>query len=174
MSTIEPTQSTIRPTNVWGEGEYLRPVDQPTEKSAKASCPDNFKCFFSDQNCSKLMGTDFPDMCAFHTWFMARPTRFVCECGNVFYELSTNSFRHGHLFEYCKKPNSLYKDINEDNIIASNWKGTFCCPERRLHSGTTHTCGEMMVGDCCVHKHPGCTKNALCSDRTDDQFYMDT
>jgi hypothetical protein len=105
----------------------------------------NNECAIDSDCCSKEMSKDVTDLCAWHRMRMARHVQITCGCKKL--DLCSGDAVARGMFR-------KYYDCWDMPVIDSIG-AVYCCGKCENTSSNTHTCGEMFVGPCCLHKHSG-------------------
>lgn len=163
FSSFTQRQQKQHPGPIWGQCDL--PYKEPEGDSSRETLPNNLACNARSDQCSKKMGDVFFDLCAFHTFLMARPEKFSCGCGSQFYVLNGPSEARFVFWRYYQTANSPYRCITPDDILVADFSGIFCCEVSQSLGETPYSCGEMNVGTCCADLHLGCVP--------DDSLYVD-
>jgi hypothetical protein len=108
----------------------------------------NPACKCDSMSCSAEMSSDVSDLCAWHRIRMARHVRLSCGCGSV--DLCNGDSTGRWLFRN-------YYDCWDMPVMDSIGK-FYCCGQCQNSDSETHECGQMLVGDCCLEKHPNAIK----------------
>ena len=108
----------------------------------------NDSCKIESKSCSKEMSADVSDLCAWHRMRIARHVRLSCGCKE--WDLCSGDSVGRALFRD-------YYDCWEMPVIDSIGK-VYCCGTCQSCDAEKYSCGEMLVGNCCVEKHSDCVK----------------
>ncbi len=108
----------------------------------------NELCAVDSKSCSKEMSADVSDLCAWHRVRMARHVVLSCGCNE--WDLCSGDSAGRMMFRQ-------YYDCWEIPVIDSIGK-VYCCGTCQNRDGEKYSCGEMLVGNCCVEKHSACVK----------------
>ena len=108
----------------------------------------NVSCAIDSASCSKEMSADVSDLCAWHRMRMARHVRLSCGCKE--WDTCSGDSTGRMMFRN-------YYDCWEMPVIDSIGK-VYCCGTCQNCDGEKYSCGEMLVGNCCIDKHSACIK----------------
>ncbi len=109
----------------------------------------NPACKIDSKSCSSSMSPDVTDLCEWHRLRMARHVTMQCGCGPV--DTCWGDSPGRWMFRN-------YYDCWEIPVVDTMNK-FYCCGHCQNTDTETHQCGEsMLVGECCLDKHPNATK----------------
>lgn len=105
-------------------------------------------CKIDSKSCSVDM-SQINDLCQWHYYRMATHHNFPCGCGSEKYFCSGDATGR-HIFrEYYNCWDIPVQDLSGK---------IYCCGQCQNRDAETHTCGRMLVGECCLNKHPSSKK----------------
>lgn len=107
----------------------------------------NDSCKINSKSCSTEMSPY--DLCLWHYYRMATHHDFSCGCGSEKKYCSGDAVSRGLFREYY----NLW-DIPVQDLTRNIW----CCGKCQNEDAETHCCGVLLVGKCCLVKHPGAIK----------------
>ncbi len=109
----------------------------------------NPACKIDSKSCSSSMSPDVTDLCEWHRLRMARHVTMQCGCGPV--DTCWGDSPGRWMFRN-------YYDCWEIPVVDTMNK-FYCCGHCQSTDTETHQCGtSMLVGECCLDKHPNATK----------------
>ena len=124
----------------------------------------NDLCKINSNSCSTEMSPY--DICLWHYYRMATHHDFICACGSEKKYCSGDATARGFFREYYNCWEIPVQDLT---------KNIWCCGQCQNRDAETHYCGELLVGECCLAKHPGAIKlekvdNTANSDNSDEDY----
>ncbi len=121
----------------------------------------NSACKITSKSCSKDM-SQYNDLCLWHYYRMASHHKFSCDCDSVgsdkYYCFGDSTGRH------------IFREYYNcwDIPVQDTSRQLYCCGRCQNTDTETHMCGRLLVGDCCIDKHPNSTKIKNDSDDSDN------
>jgi deoxynucleoside kinase len=103
----------------------------------------NDKCKIDSDKCSNEM-SDISDLCLFHRLRMAKRQIINCDCTKNIDCCSGDSIGRHQFRQYYN-----YRNIPVIDLVNK----LYCCSSCQNRDGELYMCGNMLVGECCAHKH---------------------
>lgn len=114
----------------------------------------NDSCNINSVYCSAKMapGNKAKNICYWHWCRMADVTETKCKCDKKYYVQNGDSFGRRMLRQWCDK-----NDIESPKIIHDSIGNNYCCIDHcSTGNGVSKKCGNILLCNICVLKHPKC------------------
>jgi hypothetical protein len=104
----------------------------------------NQLCKINSKACSTKM-SPYNDLCLWHYCRMAKYYYSSCGCCTVYACYGDSTGRH------------IFREYYNcwDIPVKDSFGKFYCCGQCQNRDSETHYCGTMLVGECCIAKHPG-------------------